>query len=115
MPLAGTCNQCGLCCTTELDGRRLVCEHLEAYTIGGTVKPLGHPLASRCKVYEQRVDGMQIKMLDGKGIPRLIGPCGKGSWREDHAIILRGIGQGCSLTIPTTQGELVSFEPAKRS
>lgn len=39
--------------------------------------------------------------------------CWKDTWQEDHAIA-RHIGAGCSLTIPVTEGQLVSFTPATR-
>lgn len=114
LDLQGTCNQCGLCCTVETPAGRVVCEHLEAYTIGGHVKPLGHPLASRCRVYAQRRSGMQIAMKDGQGTVRLIGRCFKNTWQEDHAIAALGIGQGCSLSLPLSEGHLTHFEPENR-
>jgi len=112
----GTCNQCGLCCTVEVKGEvlrgakagahvlreatyTLVCEHLRAKIHGGRVLPLGSPDASACAVYERRVDGMEIKMLDHTGTPRMIGQCRKNHWLEDERIIARGLGKGCSLRI----------------
>lgn len=113
LELQGTCNQCGLCCTVETPAGRVVCEHLEAYTIGGHVKPLGHPLASRCRVYAQRRSGMQIAMKDAQGHVRLIGRCFKNTWQEDQAIAPY-VGLGCSLTIPVMEGQLVKFERSPR-
>ena len=112
IPMAGTCNRCGLCCTVVgEDGKRLVCEHLVAEF---PVKALGAPEASRCRVYEQRVDGMIVRMLDASGTARLVGPCGKDSAQEDHQILDSGIGNGCSLTVKVHQGQLAAFEPARR-
>lgn len=113
LDLQGTCNQCGLCCTVETPSGRVVCEHLDAYTIGGHVKPLGHPLASRCRVYAQRRSGMQIAMKDGQGNVRLIARCFKNTWQEDQAIVPH-VGRGCSLSIPVMQGQLVKFERSAR-
>lgn len=115
---AGTCNQCGLCCTMEVKGEvmrgttggehvlreatyTLACEHLRATIHGGRALPLGSPDASYCAVYERRVDGMEIKMLDHTGTPRMIGQCRKNHWLEDERIIARGLGKGCSLRIAT--------------
>lgn len=95
----GTCNRCGLCCSMEVKGYLLVCEHLRAVISGGQTKPLGAPEASRCGVYERRVDGMPIRLLDATGTPRMEGQCRKDHWLEDERIIARGIGKGCSLRI----------------
>jgi hypothetical protein len=112
----GECNRCGLCCTMEVKGEHLrgvaggahvlrqatytlVCEHLRARLDGGHAKPLGAPDASYCAVYERRVDGMPIRMLDHTGTPRMVGQCRKHHWLEDERIIARGLGKGCSLRI----------------
>lgn len=99
----GACNQCGLCCTLDVqhNGRpmRLSCEHLRVYLSGGVLLPLGHPQATTCAVYEQRVDGMPIKMLDATGTPRMEGECRKNHWLEDERILARGVGKGCSLRL----------------
>lgn len=109
----GTCNRCGLCCTADRDGQRLVCEHLRAEK---PVKPLGQPEASRCAVYEYRhqLRPLKIRLLNGSGVAMAEALCFKDTWQEDHVIADRGIGQGCSLTIPIHRGQLVKFEPAKR-
>lgn len=100
---AGTCNRCGLCCTVEVkhNGRPflLVCEHLRVYLSGGKPLPLGHPESTKCAVYEQRRDGMPIKMLDPTGTPRMVGQCRKDHWLEDERILVRGLGKGCSLKL----------------
>jgi len=75
---------------------------------------LGTPEASWCGVYERRVDGMSVRMLDASGTARLVGPCGKDSAQEDHMILDSGIGKGCSLTLKIHRGELVSFTPSAR-
>lgn len=111
LDLVGTCNRCGLCCVADHQGQRLVCEHLRAEL---PVRPLGVPESSRCQVYEQRRSGMTIKMLDGEGITRLVARCYTDTWQEDLVIAERGIGKGCSLHIPVSEGQLVKFEPARR-
>lgn len=113
LELEGECNRCGLCCSIVHEGKRLVCEHLQAVVYGGAVRPIGSPEASRCKVYEQRVDGMTVRMLDASGTVRLVGPCGKDSAQEDHMILDSGIGKGCSLTLKVHRGELTDFRPTK--
>ena len=99
LPLLGTCNQCGLCCTAEVNGQLVVCQHLKAVIAGGRVKPLGTPEASRCGVYERRVDGMRIAMVNGRGEAVIEATCCKDSWSEDQVILERGLGRGCSLTL----------------
>ena len=90
------------------EGRRLICEHLDAQLENGRVKPLGTPEASSCRVYAQRVDGMTVRMLDANGEARLQGPCGKDSAQEDHMIAQTGLGKGCSLTLAVYQGQFVT-------
>ena len=107
LPLVGTCNRCGLCCSIEHNGQRLICEHLDAQLDGKRVKPLGTAEASSCRVYAQRVDGMTVRMLNGRGEAILQGPCGKDSPQEDHMIAQTGLGKGCSLTLAVTQGQFV--------
>lgn len=117
LELQGACNRCGLCCTAEHEGRRLVCEYLRAELEGGAVKPLGAPMASRCRVYEYRhpLRPLHIRLLDARGIARLEGQCHKDAWQEDAVIAERGLGQGCSLTLPVSQGQLVAFTPDRRA
>lgn len=105
LELEGTCNRCGLCCVAEVEGLRVVCEHLEAVI---PVRPLGHPEASKCRVYEQRRSGMHIAMKDAQGNIKLIGRCFKNTWQEDQAVAPH-IGRGCSLTVKVHQGQLVAF------
>jgi hypothetical protein len=113
LELEGTCNRCGLCCAVMHEGRRLVCEHLRARVTDNRMPLLGAPEASWCGVYEQRVDGMLVRMLDASGTARLVGPCGKDSAQEDHMILETGIGKGCSLTLKIHRGELVNFTPSR--
>jgi len=92
--LTGVCNQCGRCCEVVVDGVRLRCEHLAASAIVGT------PGATECRVYAARYDGLPIWLTDLRtGQPRLRSHCAKGSPAETQAILERGIGQGCSLTV----------------
>jgi len=100
----GTCNRCGLCCVTEHEGQRLTCEFLRARIQlrehgGPSIVMLGQPEASWCGVYDGRVDGMPIRMLDGHGQARLLGRCGLNSAMEDTVILERGVGRGCSLEL----------------
>lgn len=111
LDLRGECNRCGLCCVVEHPTHgTLVCEHLRVTV---PVQPLGHPLSTRCGVYAQRVSGMVIHMRDGAGVGRQLARCFKDTWQEDHVILARGIGRGCSLTLPVAEGQLVAFTPAK--
>ena len=93
--LQGECNRCGLCCSgTVPDGRSYVCANLEV------VGPLGTPFATRCKVYAERVDGMLIVGVEPvTGAIVGTGFCYLNSRQEDLAIINKGIGRGCSLTL----------------
>lgn len=103
--LEGTCNQCGLCCTS-LDGFR--CEHLEL------VGNLGQPEATRCRVYGERVDGMAIRMVRRKTGEERASRCWQGSPGETLAIVLRGLGKGCSLVpagVPA--GRIVAAGPLR--
>lgn len=115
LELEGQCNRCGLCCVAEVDGLRLVCEHLRAEVEGGQVKPLGTPMASRCNAYEYRSQArpLEIRMLDGQGQARMVARCYKDTWQEDHTIAPH-IGRGCSLTLTVHEGQLVKFQEAKR-
>lgn len=98
----GACNRCGQCCTVTVKHNdrpmRLVCEHLRVYLSGGQPLPLGHPEATTCAVYEQRVSGMPIKMLDATGTPRMVGECHHNDWLEDQRILVH-LGRGCSLQL----------------
>lgn len=114
LDLEGTCNRCGLCCTAEVDGRRLVCEFLRAEW---PVKPLGAPEASRCSIYERRQAGqhpLPVRLLDGRGEPRKLAHCFKDTWQEDQVIAERGLGRGCSLRLPVAEGRLMAFTPSGR-
>ena len=89
--LDGVCNRCGLCCVDREAGAR--CEHLE---INDSV---GAPMATRCKVYGERYNGMPITMIDAHG--EVVGEtkCFKDTVDEAISIIKAGIGRGCSLMI----------------
>jgi hypothetical protein len=118
LELQGTCNRCGQCCTAERNGRLHICEHLLAKIEGGRVKRLGMPEASLCAIYEQRHAGMPpitVTMKDERGIGRFQAQCFKDTWQEDYVIADRGIGKGCSLTMPVTEGRLVAFTPDRRA
>lgn len=114
LELEGTCNRCGLCCTAEHKGQRLVCEYLLAEM---PPQPLGSPMASKCRVYESRDTRfpLRIMLLDAHGEPQLKAQCFKDAWQEDHVIADRGLGKGCSLTIPVMEAQLVSFTPDRRA
>lgn len=90
--LAGTCNLCGKCCTQQRDGETYSCQHLVQ-----TMRSVGEPLATTCRVYGQRVDGMPITLLAPSG-NQLSGVCAKGTVAE-AAAILPYVGRGCSLTL----------------
>lgn len=95
LDLRGECNRCGLCCVQETPEGRVVCEHLRAVDLGA----LGTAGASTCTVYEQRVNGMAIRMLTtGRSEVAVMSRCYQNAWQEDYAIAQR-IGQGCSYTI----------------
>jgi hypothetical protein len=113
LDLRGECNRCGLCCVVETPGGRAVCEHLRAEGGPLAVKQLGLPGASRCAVYERRLSGMAIRMLNGRGEVVQMSQCWKDAWQEDYAIARR-IGQGCSLTIPVHEGQVTKFERSER-
>ena len=102
----GECVRCGSCCTVTAkhNGQpmRLVCEHLRVYLSGGQPMPLGAPMATKCAVYERRVSGMPIKMLDATGEPRMVGECHVNDWIEDQRILVH-LGRGCSLTLATPE------------
>ena len=92
--LVGACNRCGLFCTGDREGRRIVCEHL------ASLGPLGRPDASRCLLYGARWDGMPIRMMDeATGAFAVWATCAKDSEIETRVILERGIGQGCSLAV----------------
>ena len=111
LDLRGECNRCGLCCVQDAaDGSRVVCEYLAAEL---PARPLGHPLAARCLVYERRQSGMVIRMLNGRGEVAVLSRCWQDTWQEDHAVVAR-IGQGCSYTLPVSEGQVTAFTPARR-
>ncbi len=97
--LKGECNRCGLCCSGIQDGKAWACEHLQL-TPG---VPFGTPGASKCRVYERRVNGMVITVYFCNG-DRAMSQCFKDSLQETE-IILTHIGKGCSLTVgPPKEG-----------
>ncbi len=92
--LVGDCNRCGVCCEVESFGRTLRCANLEV------IGSLGQPGASRCRAYQTRYEGMPIQLYDirtGRLIRNSI--CAKNSPGETDAILSRGIGRGCSLSV----------------
>ena len=108
--LEGTCNRCGLCCVgVAPDGRPWHCGNL--IRLG----PISHPFATLCAVYDQRVDAMPIEPLDDE-TGRVIGTalCFLNSRTEDLAIIEKGVGRGCSLTIKPDKIRRVSYEDLHR-
>ena len=76
------------CCVDREAGAR--CEHLE---INDSV---GAPMATRCKVYGERYNGMPMAMIDSHG--EVVGEtkCFKDNADEAMTIIKAGIGRGCS-------------------
>lgn len=91
--LTGECNRCGRCCEPVVDGRRMRCEHLRVDSF------VGLPGATVCAVYAHRVHMMAIRLYD-VGDPRfsMDAACGgPGTDEETRAIIVHGIGRGCSL------------------
>lgn len=91
--LTGACNRCGRCCeATGNDGRPLRCAHLS-----GT-RTIGQPWATFCSAYSARYDGMPIDLVDpATGAVVRQGRCWKDSAMEEIAILLKGVGRGCSL------------------
>lgn len=87
--LIGLCNQCGHCCMVG----ELRCENL---ILTGTP---GEPMASACSIYTTRYPGMPILMFDKQGRIGAEMMCGVGMPAETDAILERGIGKGCSLTV----------------
>lgn len=87
--LKGKCNQCGLCCMVG-DTR---CIHLEVRAAPG------EPMATRCTVYDRRVKGMPIMLVDPQGNVVNIANCVFDAPEETAVIIERGIGKGCSLEL----------------
>lgn len=77
--LTGTCNRCGACCRVESAGRVYACEHLNA---------------NGCQVYEQRVDGMPVRMVSGMEVRPAVCRVGE----AEEPLILRVINQ-CSLEV----------------
>lgn len=86
--LSGECCRCGLCCATP-DGFR--CENL--LVVGN----LGAPDATVCAVYGTRTNGMAITMIRRKTGERRASTCYMDSLEERAAIVLKGLGKGCSL------------------
>ncbi len=95
--LCGECNRCGLCCVEHVGKDRLICEHLE-------MSNLGHANGTRCRVYDRRYDGMPIVMFADDGGGWVPSVCFKDSPGEVHAILEKGIDQGCSLTVELKEG-----------
>jgi hypothetical protein len=113
LELQGTCNRCGLCCVMQHEGQQLVCEHLKAVVTKNGVQLLGTPDASWCGVYERRVSGMPIRMRDASGTTRRVLACYHNTWEEDQVIAERGLGKGCSLSVPVVEGTLTKFERSR--
>lgn len=86
--ISGDCHRCGLCC--EVNGFR--CEHL----LLEHGKVVGDPEASACQVYDQRYQGMPIRLFDATKEHYMIGHCAKDT-QEEVEHILPYIGRGCSL------------------
>lgn len=92
--LVGDCNRCGVCCEVESFGMTLRCERLEV------LGPIGQPGATRCRAYQTRYDGMPIQLYDIRTGRRVMDSlCAKNSQGETDAILSRGIGRGCSLSV----------------
>lgn len=93
--IEGKCNQCGACCVTEYKGRMCKCEHL----VTTPILNIGEPLATKCGKYGSRYDGMPLRVLYEDGTFAFNNECHKDCNEEVRAILVRGIGKGCSLTI----------------
>ena len=92
--LQGECNRCGLCCAGTWNGRPWRCANLKM------VGPMGEPYATMCEVYTERYDAMPITGVDMEtGAVIGWGHCYLNSRTEDLAIIQKGVGKGCSLTL----------------
>ena len=80
------------CCRMVDAGKLYTCENLVI------VSRVGEPQATYCRVYADRVADMPITMYspDGAQIERV---CALGSQEESLAILDRGIGAGCSMTV----------------
>jgi hypothetical protein len=90
MMLTGECNQCGACCFTKSGA---VCENLEILTRAGL------PNATRCRGYDERYDGLPIRMITKDGRILRGYYCAKNSPAEVSVIVEMGIKKGvCSLT-----------------
>lgn len=92
--LKGSCNRCGLCCTADVEGVPVVCDHLRMFSFSS----LGKPEATQCRAYERRVDNMPITMRSFDGTVLVHAVCRKGPG-EVPVILARGIGKGCSLEV----------------
>lgn len=90
--LVGACNFCGACCTVRHEHETYECQHLAT-----TLRSVGTPLATTCRVYATRVDGMPITLQAPSG-RTLAGRCGKDSLLEARGIVPH-LGRGCSLTL----------------
>lgn len=88
--LAGTCNQCGLCC---MDGDAR-CHNLRITGV------LGTPGATTCMVYGARYAGMPVMLVSPENVVISLGECNHGDEEADNqAILEKGIGKGCSLRL----------------
>lgn len=65
MPWEGSCNRCGLCCTQVVDGVPTRCENLRIVSSEEAV----------CGKYEQRWEGMPVRLIDVRGVVRKIDQC----------------------------------------
>lgn len=92
--LTGKCSRCGICCTADVNGVTVACEHLRHFQW----VPLGKPESTYCSAYTRRYDGMPITMRNGAvTVPAF---CSKDSDNETAIIVTRGIASGrCSLTV----------------
>lgn len=93
--LTGTCSRCGLCCTADVEGTTVVCDHLRRFAFSS----IGRPEATQCGAYARRWDGMPITMRSADGAVLLSATCRKDSPEETTVIVARGIGRGCSMEV----------------
>ena len=91
LTLEGVCNKCGACCTISTPGGRLVCENL-------AIEHLGEPNGTFCRVYQDRVPDMSIRMLDDSGNVARVSKCCMGGEYETQAVLREGR-ESCSLQV----------------
>jgi len=56
-------------------------------------------MATACAVYGARVSEMPVVMVDAEARPVTVMVCGHNDPLETQAIVERGFGKGCSLTL----------------